>query len=116
VRQGKGKCGVAPREWSQVKVGGGRSRSANGVNDDHLAGRLGQPVVMLVGGRCRRVCAPYKDAARVTRRARVEAVLRGAVQVLERDVAGVVANRVQVDLGGPEPVEEALRKVIAEQR
>ena len=40
----------------------------------------------------------------------------GAVHVLERDVPGLVADRVRVDLGSAEAVEEAQREEVGEQR
>ena len=41
---------------------------------------------------------------------------RGAVDVLERDVPGLVADRVRVDLGRAEPVEEPQREEVGEER
>ena len=71
---------------------------------------------MLVGSRGRRIRAPDEDRAGVSSRAGIEPLERGPVQVVERDVAGLVAHRVRVDLGRPEPVEEPEREVVADHR
>jgi hypothetical protein len=47
---------------------------------------------------------------------RIEAEGGGAVHVLERDVSGLVADRVRIDLGRPESVEETQRKEVGEER
>ena len=47
---------------------------------------------------------------------RIEAVERSAVDVVERDVAGLVTDRVRIDLGGAEPVAEPQREVIRDRR
>ena len=49
-------------------------------------------------------------------RARIEADIAGAVHVLQRGVAGGVADRIRIDLAGAEPVEEALRETAGQQR
>jgi hypothetical protein len=116
VHQRERERGVAAGERRQMEIGGTRRRRANGIYDDHLAGRLWQPVLVLVRSRGRRVGSPDEDRGGVARGARIEAVEGRAVDVVERDVTGLVANRVRVDLGRAEAVEEALREVVAEQR
>ena len=49
-----------------------------------------------------------------TARTSVKTVERCPVQGLEGDVAGLVADRVGVDLGGAQIVEEAQREVVAD--
>ena len=100
----------------QVQVGLPRRRVRTGSTTITSAGRLPQPVLVLVGRRGRGVGAPDQDAGGVARGARVEAVQRGAVDVVEGDVTGLVADGVGVDLGRAEPVEEAHREEVADQR
>ena len=81
------------------------------------AGGLRQPVLVGVGRRGRRVRAPDQDACGVAARCadRSRSAER-AVDVVERDVAGLVADRVGVDLGRAEPVEEPEPEGVGEQR
>ena len=78
--------------------------------------RLAQPVVVLMRRARRGVRAPHDDAGRLGGRLRVEALLARAVDVGERDVPGVVADGVGLDLGRPEAVEEALREGRVDER
>ena len=55
---------VAAGKGLQMNVGLRGGRCSNGVDDDHLPGRLGQPVIVRMGRRCVRVRSPYDDAAR----------------------------------------------------
>ena len=89
-----------------MQVGLLRRRRADRVDHDHRARGLRKPVVVGVGRRGRRVRAPHHDAARIPRAARIEAGHGAAVHVVERDVAGLVADRVGVDLGCTQPPEE----------
>ncbi len=98
-----------------MKVGAGRRSRADRVDDDDRSRRLAEPVLVLVRGGGGRVRAPDDDARRIPSRTRIEAELGGSVDVAERDVAGVVADRVRLDLGGAEPVEESLRERVREQ-
>ena len=106
---------VAAGKRLQVKVGAGRRSRADRVDDDDRSRRLAEPVLVLVRGGGGRIRAPDDDARRIPGRARIEAELGGSVDVAERDVAGVVADRVRFDLGGAEPVEESLRERVREQ-
>ena len=116
VQEGEGECGVAAGERLEVEVGGRGRRGPHRVDDDHPRRRLRQPVVVGVRRRSRGIRAPHEDAGGVTRGRRVEADERRAVHVLERDVAGLVADRVGVDLRRSEPVEEAQREEVGEER
>ena len=109
--------GVAAGERLQVQVGLLRRRRADRVDHDHRARGLGKPVIVGVGRRGRRVRAPHHDAPRISCAARIEAGHGAAVHVVERDVAGLVADRVGIDLGCTQPAEEprAERKAITEQ-
>ena len=99
-----------------MQVGRGGGRRSHWVDDDHGGGRLGQPVVVRVGRRCRRIRAPDEYAGGIAGRPRVEARHRGPEDVLECNVPGLVADRVRVDLGRPETVEEAQGEEVAEKR
>ena len=116
VQEREGEGGVAPGEGLEVEICGIGGRGAHRVDDDHGGRRLRQPVLVGVWRRRGRVCAPDEDAGRVASGQRVEAHERGAVHVLERHVPGLVADRVRVDLGGPEPVEEAEREEVRQER
>ena len=111
-REGQGRVGA--RERLQVQVGAPRRRRGDRVDHHEAAGGARQPVLVGVGRRGRRVGPPHEHAAGVVDRARVEADLRRAVEQVQRDVAGEVADRVGVDLGGAQPVEEALAEPEAE--
>ncbi len=93
-----------------------RGGVANGIDRDHGGPRLAQPVGMRVWGRCRWVGPPDDDAPTVRERLRVETLVRGSDHVSQRHVSGVVADRVGVDLGGAQPVEEAHGELAREQR
>ena len=70
VRERERKRGVAAGKRLQVQVGLGCGGGPDRVDDDHLSGRLRQPVLVLVRRRHRRVRAPDHDARRVGRRSR----------------------------------------------
>jgi hypothetical protein len=108
--------GVAAGKWLQVQAGLMGGGGPDRVDDDHLTGRFGQPVLVLMRRRRRRVRAPDHDARRVRGAARVKTIRRGPVQVLQRDVPGLGADRVGVDLAGAEPAQEPVREVVAQQR
>ena len=110
VQEREGERRVASRERLQMEIGGRCRVGPDRVDDDHRARGLGEPVLVGVRRGGGRVGAPDEDARRIRGRARVEAVLGGPVDVLERDVTGLVADRVRIDLGGAEAVEEALRE------
>src|SRR5215218_9691181 len=73
-------------------------------------------MVVLVRRRSGRVRSPDEDAGGVARGQGIEADKRGAVHVLECDVPGLVADRVRVDLGRAEPVEEAQWEGVGKER
>jgi len=108
--------GVAAGKWLQVQIGPTGGGGPDRVDDDHLAGSLGQPVLVLMRRGGRRVGAPHHDAGRLRGASRVKAIHRGSVQVPERDVPCLVADRVRVDLAGAEPADEPIREVVAKQR
>ena len=108
--------GVAAGEWLQVQIGLMRGGGPDRVDDDHPPGRLGQPVLMLMRRRGRRVGAPDHDARRIRGASRVKTIQRRPVQVLQRDMPRLVADRVGVDLAGAEPAQEPIREVVAKQR
>ena len=116
VRERERERGIAARAKLEVGVGSSSRRGADGVDHDHLAARLAQPVVVGVGRTGRWVRTPDDDALRRRRGLGVEALLARAVDVAERDVARVVADRVRLHLGRAEAVEEALRKGPVDQR
>ena len=98
-----------------MNVGLRRRRRSNRIDDDHFSGRLRQPVLVGMGRRGVRVRSPHDDAGGVLRRARIEAVERGAVHVAQRDVSRHVANRVRGHLGCPEAIEESQRRNAGQQ-
>ena len=116
VQKREGQGGVAAGKRLQMEIGRLGGRGPDGVDHDHPGGRLGQPVVMRVRRRSGRIRAPDENAGGIAGSQRVEADERGAVHVLERDVPGLVADRVRVDLGRAESVEEAQRKEVGEER
>ena len=116
VQEREGQGGVAAGERLEVEIGCLGRRGPHRVDHDHPGGRLGQPVVVCVRRRSRRIRAPDENAGGVAGGQRVEADEGGAVHVLERDVPGLVADRVRVDLGRAQPVEEAQRKEVGEER
>ncbi len=93
-----------------------RGGGADGIDDDDLAGRLRQPMIMGMRRRCVRVGAPYDDAPRLLGRSRIKAVERGTVHVSQGDVAGHVADRVRSHLRGAQAMKEAHRRDAREQR
>ena len=64
----------------------------------------------------RRIRAPDENAGGIAGGPWIEADLGVAVHVLERNVAGLVADRVRIDFGGAEAVEEPKRKEEGEER
>jgi hypothetical protein len=100
----------------QVQIGVAGGRRAHGIDHDHLSGRFRQPVLVLVRRRRRWIRSPHQDAVRVAGGARVKAVERRAVQVIKRDVPGLVAKPVRVDLRCSKAVEKAQSEEVAEQR
>ena len=110
----------APRRCPGTAAGAGRPRSA-------VAVRIGSTTTTCPGAsdsQCSKACgadadgigAPDDDAGGVCRRSRVEPALGRPVDVVEGDVTGQVADGVGVDLGRAEPVEEAHREGVGEQR
>ena len=116
VEEGKGQGGIAAGKGLEVEIGRLRRGRADGIDHHHLAGRLAQPVLVGVRRRGRGIRAPHHDACRVTGRARVEAVQARPVDIIQRHLAGHVADRVGDDLGGAEAVEEAHREEEGEER
>ena len=116
VGESEGQRGVGAGERLEVEVRGARRLGPDRVDDDDDAGRLGQPVLVLVGRGDRGVGSPHEDAGGVDGGARVKAVLGGAVQVLQGHVARLVADRVGVHLACPERAHEAHAEAVAEQR
>ncbi len=114
VGQRVGQRGVAARERLQVDGGRRRRRRPDRVDDDHRPRSLRQPVVVLVGRRRRRIRPPHEDARAVAGRPRVEAVGRGPVEVLERHVAGLVADRVGIDLTRAEAAQKPQGEAVPE--
>ncbi len=110
VAEGERERRVGPGERLQMQVGRGRRRRRDRIDDDDRGGRFGQPVLVLMRRRGRRIRAPDQDAARVDCRLRVESVARGTVEIGQRLVPGLVADRVGVDLRRAEPMEEPLRE------
>ena len=116
VQQAERERGVAARKRLKVQVGLRRGLRPQRIDDDLRSGRFGQPVLVGVRRGVRRVGAPDQDAARVRRGARVEALGRIAEQQTPRHVPGHVADRVRLDLGRPQPMKEAQRKHVRQQR
>ena len=83
---------------------------AHGVDHDLGAARLLEPVLVSVRARGGRIDAPQQQAAGVAGAARVEPCDRAAVHVVERDLAGHVADAVGHHFAGAEPAEEAQRE------
>ena len=110
------KRGIAAREGLEVDLGRLGGGGPDGVDDHDSRAALRQPVLMCVGSRRRWVGTPDHDARGVARRTRVEPDRGGAVEVVERDVAGVVADRVRLDLGRSQSVEEAEAEVVPDDR
>jgi hypothetical protein len=107
---------VAAGKRLQVQIGLMGGGGPDRVDDDNPPGRPGQPVFMLMRRGSRRVRAPDHDARRIRGAARIKAIQRGPIQVLQRDVSRLVADRVGVDLTGAEPAQEPIREVVAKQR
>ena len=116
VQQAEGQRGVAARKRLKVQVGLRRGLRAQRIDDDLRGRGFGQPVFVRVGRGVRRVGAPDQDAARVRRGARIESHRRIAEHQAPRHVPGHVADRVRLDLGRPQPMKEAQRKHVCEQR
>ena len=107
---------VRARERPQVQVRARGRRGPQRVDDHDLAGSLGQPVLVLVGGRRRGVSPPYEDATCVRRGPRVKALLGGSIQVLQREMPRLIADRVRIDLAGAKHSQETKRKREPQQR
>ena len=116
VQEREGECRVGAGERLQVQVGALGGPGRDRVDHDDRARRLGQPVLVGVRRGRRGVGAPDEDAGGVGGAARVEPDLRRAVEVVQGDVPGEVADRVGVDLGRAEPVDEAQPVAVAELR
>ena len=117
VREREGERGVAA--GPELEVGVGRSPpSACGSGRSRSPGRgASRSQWSCCVRRARRgVRAPHDDAGRRRRGLGIEALLARAVDVAERDVAGVVADGVRLHLGRAEAVEEALREGRVDQR
>ena len=85
---------------------------ASGSTTITRPGASGSQCSCWCGARGGRVGSPDEDRGGVGRGAGVESLERGPVDVTESDVSRLVANRVRVDLGRAEPVEETQREVI----
>ena len=107
---------VRARERLQVDVRCSRCRRSDRIDNNHRSRCLGEPVLMLMRCRSRRVRTPDEDAARLGCCLRVEPVARRTVEVGERLVTGLVADRVRIDLGRSESMKEALWKCRPQQR
>src|SRR5258708_37777159 len=66
--------------------------------------------------RRRRIRTPEQDARCTFSGSRIESNQGGAVHVLERDMTGLVADRVRIDLGRTQTAKEAQREEVAEER
>ncbi len=116
MRDRERKRGVGAGKGLQVQIGLTSGGGPDRVDDDHVTGSLGQPVLMLMRRRSRRVGSPDHDARRIRGASRVEAIQRGPIQVLQCDMPRLVADRVGVDLTGAEPAHEPAREMVAKQR
>ncbi len=116
VQERERQGGVRAGERLQVQIGALCRPGRDRVDDDDRARRLREPVLVGVRGGRRGVRAPYEDAGGVCCGARVEPDLRRAVEVVQRDVAGEVADRVGVHLRRAEAVHEAQPVAVAELR
>ena len=116
VKQGECQGGVAPGERLEVQVGRLGRRVPDRVDDDDRAAELLEPVPVGMRSRGGRVRPPDEHAIRVPDRPGVEAVEGRSQGHLEGDVPGLVADRVGIDLGRPEPVEEPQREPVRQQR
>src|ERR1700730_11816076 len=66
--------------------------------------------------RDRRIRTPNEDAGRISGGSRIESDQRGPIHILECDMTGLVANRVRIDLGRSQTMEETHGKEVPEQR
>ena len=94
----------------------GTSSKIATVYNDHGSSGFPQPVAMRVGCGRRWVCSPDQNAGGVTRRARVKAVQRRAECHSERDMPGLVADRIRVYFGRADFMKEAQREAIPDLR
>ena len=103
----KASARVGAREGLYVHVGrlGGRA-SRSGSTTTVGPGRLGQPMLVLVRRRRRRVRPPDEDRTRRRARSAGRSLRGRPVQVLQRDVPGLVADRVGVHFRRADAVEE----------
>ena len=99
MQHGESERAVGPGVELQMHVGRRRRLVTNGIDDDLGDGRLGEPILMHMRRRGRRIGAPDHHAFRAVDGARVEAARRFSVHQLQRHVACLVAHRVRVDLG-----------------
>ena len=99
-----------------MQIGLARGLGGERVDDNHPARCLGQPMLVAMRSRRRRIGTPHKDATGIDGAARIKTVLRRAVQISERDVTGLVANRVRIDLACTEGAHEAHPERVAKQR
>ena len=116
VQHREGERGVAAGEELQVQIGVFGGRMAHRVDDDDLARCLLEPVLVLMRRRRRRIGAPDNNAGGVLRRPWIETDRRGAEHIAERNMARVVADRIGIDLGRAQAIEEAIGEVAGDQR
>lgn len=116
MEEREGERGVAARKRLQMEIGDLGRVCAHGVDHDHRAWSLREPVLVDVRRRGRRVGSSDNDARSVPHRPGVEADQGRAVGVLEGDVARLVADGLRIDLGGAEAVEETHRERVAKER
>ena len=110
VKQRKRQRRVAAGKGLQMNIRLRSGRRTDRVDDDHLARRLGQPMLVSMRRRGMRIRAPHHDAGRILGGARIEAVDRRAVHIAQRHVARHVANRVRRHFGGAQSVEKSHRR------
>ena len=106
MQHGESERPVGARVELQVHVCRRRRLMANRIDDDLGRGRLGEPILVDMRRRGRRIGAPDHHAVRTADGARIEAAGRFSVHQLQRHVACLVAHRIRVDLGRADAVEE----------
>ena len=116
VHKAEGQGGIGAGEGAQMKVGACRRRRLDRVDHDQRAGKFRQPVLVHMRPARRRIATPDDQAAGVFCGARIESGGAVAEHIAERHMAGEIADRIRVDLGGADMVEEAKRKLIGDHR